>query len=216
MEAVAGRAVVVARLHAAPDRVAAQRVEVEAAQAAVGAEDRGARMAGAGPALVVVGVADHADAVAELERIEQEPLERAPRRMDLDRALDRDVVAGVQVGIAAADVGERERAFAVAVQRLEQVEHMVAVGLDVRQVLDQRVRAAPDRPAFVEEEDVAVAAEMRDRRVLVAGNRDEAARRMELGVEPVQLGPERRRRSGSRCPGGRRNRRTRWSRANSK
>jgi hypothetical protein len=51
-------------------------------------------------------------------------------------------VPGVQVGAAAADVGEGEDPFLRRLQRGEEVEHVVAVGVDVGEVLDQRVRGA--------------------------------------------------------------------------
>jgi hypothetical protein len=49
-----------------------------AGEAADRAEGRGARPCGAGATLVVVAVAHHTDAKALLERVVQDPLERAP------------------------------------------------------------------------------------------------------------------------------------------
>ena len=82
-----------------------QLVGVEAGQPAVGAEARGARIAGARPALVAVAVAHHARAVAEREAVHQEPFEAAPGRVDLHRRLEPGVVGEADVGIAPADMG---------------------------------------------------------------------------------------------------------------
>src|SRR5690606_38436318 len=57
-------------------------------------------------------------------------------------------------------------------------------------VLDQRMRRASDDPALLGEEDVAVAAQRCIARPLVPRQRDEAARLVELGGEPVELLPE--------------------------
>ena len=53
-------------------------------------------------------------------------------------------------------MGESEGVYARRVLRLEQSIHMVAVGVDIRHVLDQRARRATDRSYLVEKEDIAV------------------------------------------------------------
>src|SRR5256885_2372444 len=75
----------------------------EAGAPAVAAEERGAGVAGAGPALVPVRVGDDTDAVILLEGIAQDPLERAPRRVHLDRRLH-GIVRKLDVGVTPADV----------------------------------------------------------------------------------------------------------------
>ena len=55
-------------------------------------------------ALVVVAVADDADAIALLERVVQQPLERAPGRMHLHGALEPPVMGVVEIGVAPADM----------------------------------------------------------------------------------------------------------------
>src|SRR5664279_4872368 len=110
--------------------------------------------------------------------------------MHLHRPLDLDIVPGMQVGVAAADVREGEDALAVALECREEIEDVIAVAVDIGQVFDEGMRRATDRTPFVEEKDVAVAAKMRDRRVLVAGNRDEAARSVELPIKTIELGVE--------------------------
>src|SRR5207253_4333077 len=93
----------------------AQRVEQSGAgeiasektgQPTVGSEQRGARVAGAVPALMAVGIGEYADAVALFQSVVQQPFEGAPIGMHLDRALDPRIVRHLDVGIAAADVRE--------------------------------------------------------------------------------------------------------------
>ncbi len=63
---------------------------------------------------------------------------------------------------------------------LEQVARGDAVRCGGRAVLDQRVRRAADDAVLLGEEDVAVAAERRVAGPLIAGQRDETARLVEL------------------------------------
>ena len=52
---------------------------------------------GARASLVIVAVADDADAIALLERVVQQPLERAPGRMHLDGALEPPVMGVTEI-----------------------------------------------------------------------------------------------------------------------
>ena len=91
----------------------------------IAAEERGAGIAGAGPALVPVGVGDDADAVVLLEGVAHEPFEGAPGRMHLDRRLQR-VVRELDIGVASADVGHHDAVLAL--QLSEQGLRGVGVG----------------------------------------------------------------------------------------
>ena len=55
---------------------------------------------------MIVAVAHHAHAKAFVERVVQQPFERAPGRVDLDRALDTGVMRVFDVGVASADMGD--------------------------------------------------------------------------------------------------------------
>ena len=114
--AVAGGGVVAAPAHALEDGVAIEPLGQEAGQPAVAAEERGAGIAGAGPALVAVGVGDDADAVVLLEGVAHDPLEGAPGRMHLDGRLQR-IVGELDVGVAAADVGHHHAVLALRASR---------------------------------------------------------------------------------------------------
>src|SRR4029453_6212190 len=71
-------AVAAARLDRVEHGFARQRFGEHAGETAICAERRGARMAGAWPALVAVGVGDDAALVALLDRVLQKPLEATP------------------------------------------------------------------------------------------------------------------------------------------
>ena len=125
---------------------AAQRIEQpgpgqlagkQAGQAAIGAEQRGARMARAVPSLVAVGIGEDADPIALFQRVVQQPLEGTPIGMHLDRALDPRVVRHPDVGISAADVGEHDAILVL--QRVEQLLGAVGVGREIALVVDQGV-----------------------------------------------------------------------------
>ena len=189
--AVAGRGVVAAPAHAFEDRVAVEPLGQEAGEPAVAAEERGAGIAGARPALVAVGIGDDADAVVLLEGVAHDPLERAPGRVHLDCGLH-GVVRVLDVGVAAADVGDHhavlarepgeQRVRVVRVRRL--VDHVGRVG-------DLGVRGAVDGLALVAVVHVAVAADGGVGRPLVAGDAHEPAGLVELAGERVELAPER-------------------------
>ena len=133
--AVARGRVVPPPAHALEDGVAVQPLGQEAGEPAVAAEERGAGIAGAGPALVPVRIADDADAVVLLERIAHDPLERAPGRVHLDRRLHR-VVGELDVGIAPADV--RHHHAVLALELLEQLVRGVRVGASRRRCRSHR------------------------------------------------------------------------------
>ena len=145
-------------------------------------------MAGAVASLVAVGIGQDADAIALLDGVADQPFEGAPVGMDLDRALDPGVVRHLDVGVAAADVGEHDAVLVL--QRLEEMLGAVGIGRDVGDVVDQRMRGAVDLAALVHEHDVAVAAEAGIARPFVAREDDEAAVLVELPRQPVQLVPE--------------------------
>ena len=169
-------------------RVARQLRHEVAGEPADRAEGRGAGPRGARPSLVVVAVADHADAKALLEGVVQQPFERAPGGMHLDGALQPSVVGELHVGIAPADMGDDDGVLVL--QRLEQVVGGVD-GVGRGLAFDQDVRRAADRPALAAVEDVAVAAHAGVAGPFVAGQADELAGLVERGGQPVELLPER-------------------------
>ena len=169
----AGGAVVAPLAQRLEQRVARELRHEVAGEAADRAEGRGARPGGAGASLVVVAVADDADAVALLERVVQQPLERAPGRVHLDGALEPAVMGIFQIGIAPADMGDDHGILAG--ERAKQLVGGVD-GVGRGLALHQDVRRAADRPAFAAEENVAVAAHAGVARPFVARQADEAAR----------------------------------------
>ena len=116
-DAGAGRAVMLAAAQRLEQRIAGQFGHEIAGDAADRAETRGAGLGGARPSLVVVTVTDDADAIAHLERIVQDPLERAPGRVHFDCAFQLSVMGVFDVGIASADMGDHDGVLAG--QRLE-------------------------------------------------------------------------------------------------
>src|SRR5262249_43136743 len=152
------------------------------------AEARGARARVSGAALVIVAVAHDADAVALLEGVVQEPFEGAPGRVPLDAALEPSVMGALDVGVAPADMGDDHGVLAV--ERAEEL-----VGGKNRggrgAAPDQDVGRAADRAALAAEEDVAVATHAGIARAFVARQADEAAGRVELRGQTVELFPER-------------------------
>src|SRR6188508_591084 len=100
-------------------------------------------------------MADHADPIAHIERIVQQPLERTPTRMHFDGALGPSVVSVFDVGVAAADM--RDDAAILTFQKLEQLVGSVdRLGRGL--AFDQDVRRAADWLTLVAVEDVAVPA----------------------------------------------------------
>ena len=184
----AGRAVVPPLAQRLEQRIARELRHEVAGETADGAEGRGAGAGGAGATLVIVAVADDPDAVALLERVVQQPLERAPGRMHLDGAFEPSVMGVFEVGVAPADMGDDHGVLAG--ERAEQLVRGVD-GIGRGLALDQDMRRAADGAALAAEEDVAVAAHAGVARPLVAGQADEAAGLVELGRQPVELRPER-------------------------
>ena len=82
-KARAGRAVVPPLAQRLEQGIARELGHEIAGEAADRAEGRGAGPRRAGPTLVIVAVAHDADAIALLERVVQQPFERAPGRMHL-------------------------------------------------------------------------------------------------------------------------------------
>src|SRR5262249_59716241 len=80
-----------------------------AGEAADRAERGRAGASGTGASLVVVAVANHADAVALLECVVQEPFERAPGRVHLHAALESPVVSAFDIRVTPADMGDDHR-----------------------------------------------------------------------------------------------------------
>ena len=101
----AGRAVMAPSAQRLKQSVAREVGHQVAGEPTDRAEGRGAGARGAGPSFVVIAVANDTDAITPRERIVEEPLERAPGGMHLDRALQTAVMGAGDVGIAAADVG---------------------------------------------------------------------------------------------------------------
>jgi len=101
------------------------------------AEGRGPGARGAGPPLVIVAMAHDPDAVAQLEGIVQEPLERAPGGMHLDGALDPAVVRMADIGVAPADMRDDDGVLAC-----ERAEELIRRedGNGRGPMLDQNVR----------------------------------------------------------------------------
>src|SRR4029077_9351178 len=150
-------------------------------------ESRRAGARRAGTPLVVIAVADDADAKSLLEGVMQQPFERTPARMYLDGALDPPVVSIFHIGVAAADM--RDDSTVLGLERLEQVIR----GVDcVRRGLtfDQDVRRAADRPALVPIEDVTVAAHPGVARPFVSRQANKSSGLVQVRGEPVELRPE--------------------------
>src|SRR5262249_45930036 len=119
------------------------------------AEGRGARPSGAGPALVIVAVADDTDPTAFGECIVEQPLERAPGRMHFHGTFKLPVMGERDIRIASTNMGD-DHSISV-FERTEQRirgEHRFAGSLAV----DQNVRGPADRTTFAAEEDIAVTA----------------------------------------------------------
>ena len=146
-------------------------------------------MRGARTAFVVVAVAGHADAVAQREGVVQQPFEGAPGGMHLHRAFQPAVMGRLQVGIAAAGMGDHHRVLAL--QRLEQRGGGVYVAGLRGAGLHQHGGGAADRAAFGGVEHVAVAAPAGVAGPFVARHRDEAARHVVVAGEAVEPAPER-------------------------
>src|ERR1700686_156643 len=137
---------------------------------------------------MVVAMADHADAKAHFERVVQDPFERAPRRMHLDRALDTPVMRIFDVGIAPTDMRDDAAVFgAHGFEQLIGGVYRIGGGL----ILDEDVRGAADRPSLVAEENIAVAAHAGVARPFVARQANKLARSIEQSSKLVQLFPKR-------------------------
>ena len=139
---------------------------------------------------MAVGIGENADAVALFERILDQPFEGAPIRMHLDRALDPRVVRHLDVGVAAADVGEHDAILVL--QRLEQLLGAVGVAGKVALVIDESMRGAMDLSPLAHEQDVAVTAQTRVARPFIAREDDERPVLVVGARQFVQLVPERR------------------------
>ena len=137
---------------------------------------------------MIVAVADDADAMAQLERVMQEPLERSPGGMHFNRAFEPAVMGGSEIGIAAADVRDHHGVLA-----LERAEKLIGgvdrVGRGL--AFHQNMRGAVNRTTFVAVEHVAVTAHAGIARPLIARQANETPRHVELRREPVELAPER-------------------------
>ncbi len=145
-------------------------------------------MARAVASLVPVGIGQNTDPVALFERVVQQPLERAPIRMHLDRAFEPRVVRHFDVGIAPADM--REHDAVPAVQRPEQLFGAVGVARHIRMVRNERMRRPVDLLALAHEQHVAVAAEPGIARPFIAGIDHEPSVLVVFARQPVQLLPE--------------------------
>lgn len=140
-------------------------------------------------ALVAIGIGDDANARANREGIVQQPVEGAPVRVHLDRALQHAVMGVVQVGVAATDMGHAQHLLGLGAQGGVQGADIQRIGGLVAEVLDQRARGAADGAALPGEDHVAVAAKGGVARPFVARQEDEAARRVEGGEGAVEVGP---------------------------
>ena len=87
MHAAAGGAVMMAAALGFEDRLSVVAVGQETGKTAIGAEGRGAGIAGAGAPLVAIAVAYDADAAAERKAVGEDPFEGAPGGMHLDGGL---------------------------------------------------------------------------------------------------------------------------------
>src|SRR3546814_2497381 len=106
--AVAGGAVMMALAQTVEQSGARQLRRQQTGQSADRAEQRRARIACPGPALVAVAVGDDADAIAHLGGVVQDPFEGAPGGMDLDRSLDASVMGALDVGVTDAAMREAD------------------------------------------------------------------------------------------------------------
>ena len=152
------------------------------------AECGGARLGRARPALMVIAVAYDADAVAAVEGIMQKPLEGPPRRVNLDRAFEAAVMGHIDVGVAAADMGDDHSVFVVAAERLEQL--VCGMAILRRWIGNQYPRGPADRPSLGAIEDVAVPAHPGIAGPFIAGQGDKTSGLVELARQAVQGFPE--------------------------
>jgi hypothetical protein len=142
-------------------------------------------MAGAGAALVAVGVGDDSDLVPLIDRVLEEPLEPTPVRIHLDDGLERGIVEADDIGVAAADAGNQHDV--VSPRELpEQLGDGKTVGGGVAHVVDFGVRGAVERGSVAAEHDVSVASARRHARPFVS-DEDHAATVL---VEAVDLPTE--------------------------
>ena len=111
--------------------------------------------------------------------------------MHFDRAFGPGVMRHLDVGIAAADVGEHDAVLVL--QRLEQLLGAVGIGGEIGLVVDQRMRGTVDLLALVHEQNVAIATQTCVARPFIAGEDDERTVLVVAARQFVQLVPEHRR-----------------------
>ena len=136
-DACPGRAVVLSAAQRLKQCIAREFGHEIAGEAADRAEARCARSGSAGATLVIVAVTHDADAKSLLERVVQNPFERAPGRVHLDGTFEPTVMGVFQVRIAPADVGndncilafERAEQF---VRRVDRLGRGLTLDQDVR------------------------------------------------------------------------------------
>src|SRR5262249_47201094 len=138
---------------------------------------------------MAIRISENADAIALIQRIMQQPLEGPPIGMHLHRALNARVVRHLDIGTAAADM--RKDDAVLARQRREELRSTIGVARKVAVVVDERMRRPVDLLAFVHEQDIAVAAETRIPRPLVAGEDDKRSVTIVLSRQFVEFVPER-------------------------
>lgn len=94
----------VSMTQAIEDCLASEFRAQQASQASVGTEGGSARIAGTGPALVIVTVGDYSDSVARVKGVVEQPFKGTPGRMDFYRPLKKRIVAGFDVGVSSANM----------------------------------------------------------------------------------------------------------------
>ncbi len=94
-------------------------------------------MAGAGPALMAVGIGVDTEPVSHFEGVLDQPFKGAPGGMGLEGAFHTTVMSHFDVGITAANMSKDDTVFFL--QGLEQIRGPGAVGVDIRAVFNQRM-----------------------------------------------------------------------------
>ena len=134
---------------------------------------------------MTVAVAHDAHPLTVRQRVTEQPLERAPGGVHLDRTLHPVVKA--YVGVAPADVGNEQ--CRPAAQRREQAGDVGAVRMAVG-IIDQGMAAAVDLLSLAQVQHVAVTAQRRVAGPLVPRKHHEPSRFIRLSGEPLQVLPE--------------------------
>ena len=145
-----------------------------------------------GTSLVAVAVADHADDLAGVQRVPEQPLEDAPTRGDLDQPAEITIVVPRHVRVASADVRGQDHIVGtdVSVQAIE--EQTGRVGwrpVVLRALRDLPMAGTEDRLTLGSVDHIAITTGKRVARPFVAGEDDESVVFVKLADRLLQLPP---------------------------